>query len=80
MSEKLDDKFIKLCNELESLKETDMKHLVSCIHLLWLTKNERRIDEAVDILTSIAMRASIEFRLGTDIEFLDLPVDIDIKQ
>lgn len=54
----INDKFMELSTVLENFAEGDIKNLVACVHVLWLTDDEPKQQEALKALARIASQAS----------------------
>lgn len=54
----INDKFLELSKVLENFAESDIKHLIACIHVLWLTNDENKQREALRFMAKLASGAS----------------------
>lgn len=58
----INDKFLELSTILENFAEVDIKNLIACVHVLWLTGYEDQQKEALQQLARIASRASDKYQ------------------
>lgn len=75
----INDKFLELSKALENFSESDIKHLIACVHVLWLTSDENKQQEALYFMAKLASLASDEYQNKKTTENVD-PKKFDLSK
>jgi hypothetical protein len=59
----INDAFMALSKCLEDYCEPEIKNLIACVHVLWLTDDAKKQEEALQYMAKIANHASNAFAL-----------------
>ena len=73
----INKKFLELSTLLENFAEGEIKHLIACVHVLWLTDDAEKQKDALSQMAKIADAASTAYQ-KTKANF-DLNIHSEVK-